>query len=168
MYNTKSITIALILIVVFFLGRGCNNKVITPNIDAKAIGKNLKKQLIERNVLKGLAVAQTDTVTKYRNRYIYVRDTLIKKLPCETVLNIVVNTCDSALNAQCDLLTLKDSIIQNNDSIIGNYQKLVKIDSCTIGQLTKEVKKQKRKVILWKVISVGEAALLGVSILNHP
>jgi len=155
----------LILAVVFFLGRGCNNNVITPTIDAKAIGTKIKKQLSDIETLKKLTENQTDTVFKWRDRWHKAKE-IHDSVPCPKKLTIVINTCDSALNAQYKLLTLKDSIIVKSDSIIVNYQKLVKNDSTVILGLAKDNKKLKRKVFLWKIVSVAEAALLGISMVR--
>lgn len=133
--NFNIAAVVLILVVVFFLGRGCNNNVITPNIDAKAIGTKIKKQLSERESLKKLADIQLDTVIKWKDRWHKAKE-IHDSVPCPKKLTIVINTCDSALNAQCELLTLKDSIILKSDSIIGNYQNLVRIDSSIINNLT--------------------------------
>ena len=139
-------------IALFFLGRGCQPEPTHQvNIDTKAIAKRLKAQLSDKATLQGIAAKQTDTVIKWRERW--------HKAKHDTI-NIIA-LCDTVIKHDSILIVTQGEIIDKSDSIITNYQILVRIDSCTIRQLTKDNKKLKRKVILWKVISFVSLGLNG-------
>ena len=57
-------------------------------------------------------------------------------IPCPQKLTLVINVGDSLISKMDKLATLKDSIQNKSDSIIGNYQKVVRIDSLIIDSLS--------------------------------
>lgn len=81
----------------------------------------------------------------------------IKYLPCDSVLPQIVNICDSIIIVDSTEIGNLKHLNIVNDSIIHNYQIIVKSDSNQIVGLKKEVKKQKRL----KVIFAGAAILFG-------
>jgi len=81
----------------------------------------------------------------------------VKTAPCDSILPQIVNVCDSIIVTDSTEISNLKHLNVVNDSIIGNYQKLVKNDSTQIISLKKEVKKQKRL----KVIFAATAILFG-------
>ena len=145
--------IFLVLIIFAILFKTCDKTSQVANIDAKAIGQILRKQLSDKETLTKIAQSQTDTVIKYRNKWHAGKH--------DTILINVIALCDTVIKHDSILIVTQGKIIDKSDSIITNYQNLVKIDSCTIGQLTKDNKKLRRKVVFWKVVSAVSLGLNG-------
>jgi len=151
--------IFLVLIIFALLFKTCDNRSqFVAAYDAKAIGQILKKQLSDKETLTKIAQSQTDTVIKYRECW--------HKGKYDTILINVIALCDTVIKHDSILIVTQGEIIDKSDSIITNYQNLVRIDSCTIGQLTKDNKKLRRKVVFWKVVSAVSLGLNGVQVIK--
>lgn len=161
------IAIVLILIVVFFLGKGCSkDEVYVKGVNVDSIlqdNKNLQRDI---QILQTFTESEDSVITVYKTKYKYIKDTLIIKLPCDTVLKLVIAACDSIILHDSLAINGRDSIIGKQGKMITNYQTIRASDSTAIAAHSKEVKKLKRKIILWKVISAAEAALLGISLVR--
>lgn len=159
--------VVIILIVVFFLGKGCSQEPIyAKGVNVDSIlqdNKNLQRDI---QILQSFTEDQDSIRIVYKTKYKYIKDTLKIKLPCDTVLKLVIQACDSIILHDSLAINGRDSIIGKQGKMIVNYQSIRTSDSTAISSHSKEIKKLKRKVILWKVISAAEAALLGISIVR--
>ena len=131
----------LILLAVFFLGKQCNNKVITVDTNNAHVQKSIDSVHDKIAILKPLERASDSVriITKWKYR------TLHDTIPC----NIKLIYCDSVIYRDSISINYKDSIIINYDSLIPKYKKLAKIDSLKIDSLTHSRKK------FWKGFKFG-------------
>jgi hypothetical protein len=96
-----------------------------------------------------------DTIAKIVTRYRTIRhDSLI---PCETKLVI----CDTIIVKDSTLIAAQDSIITDLHSLVGTWKEVHSSDSTDLVKANKEVKKQKRRVVFWKVVSAVEVGVIG-------
>lgn len=161
------IAIGIILIVVFFLGKGCNQEpVYVKGVNVDSVLQANKNLAIDIQILNKFTESEDSVITVYKTKYKYIKDTLIIKLPCDTVLKLVIAACDSIILHDSLAINGRDSIIGKQGKMITNYQAIRASDSTAIASHSKSIKKLKRKIILWKTISAAEAVLLGISIVR--
>lgn len=134
-FNIPFLVLLVITLLLLFKDCGSSDKPTNHSIDTKAIAKTLKRQLTEKETLKKLAVIELDTVVKWKDRWHKAKD-IHDTIPCPQKLTLVINVGDSLISKMDKLATLKDSIQNKSDSIIGNYQKVVRIDSLIIDSLS--------------------------------
>lgn len=116
------------------------------------------KPKIERiKAAKQEAIILHDTVVKYRTKYRYLRDTLVYELPCDTILKMVFQSCDSIIAKDSLLIAKQSGIILTQDSLISDYKVITHNDTIEINRLGKEVKKQKRQK--WLIVALGVLGL---------
>jgi len=145
----------VVLIIVFLLGRQCSNNTPTPpKTDKDSLVKANINLQADIAILKDLTRSSDSVRIEYKYRYRTLHDTI----PCE----IKLVYCDSVIYHDSIAINYRDSIIYKFDTLTANYQKVAKIDSLTIAGQSKQIKKLKRKVILWKVVAASEAVLIGV------
>ena len=129
-----------------------------PEIKPSDKSKLITKANTQENKIKAEEAKATvlhDTITKLVIRYRTIRhDSLI---PCETKLII----CDTILVKDSTLIAAKDSIISHYGVLVSDWKQVHSSDSTDLVNANKEVKKQKRKVIFWKVVSATGAVILG-------
>lgn len=123
----------------------------TPKLIHKA---NTQEAKIKAKEAK--AIILRDTITKIITRYRTIRhDSLI---PCETKLVL----CDTIIVKDSTLIAAQDSIITDLHSLVGTWKQVHVSDSCDLVKANKEVKRQKRRVVFWKVVSAVESAIIVV------
>lgn len=118
-----------------------------------AINKDLQT---ERDLLE----LQAATVDTARIRTIVKYRTLKSNpdtLPCDTVLKYIMVACDSIIVVDSTEISLLKRSNMKADTIIGNLEKVVQIDSLTISGLKKQVRNQRRL----KLVAISVATLLG-------
>lgn len=142
--------VALGIILGFFITRSCAPVQIEPTKQP-----DIKPKIERIKAAKQEAIILHDTVIKYRTKYRYLRDTLIYELPCDTVLKLVIQTCDSIVVKDSLLIAKQSDIILTQDSLISDYKVITHNDTIEIKRLGKEVKKQKRQK--WLVIAAWAA-----------
>lgn len=156
MSPTKNLIICILSAALFFtiIFHSCSKPEISPSETPKLILKaNTQESKIKAEESK--ATVLHDTVIKWRERFRVVRhDSLI---PCETKLII----CDTILVKDSTLIAAKDSIISHYGVLVSDWKQVHSSDSTDLVNANKEVKKQKRKVIFWKVVSATGAVILG-------
>lgn len=156
------ILVAIAVALTLYLGDGCNES--PPIKDSSDSIKTVIKTLVfKKDSLQGIASkkdsVRTKEVVKWRElkRYIYIHDTI----PCDSLLPIVINTCDSVISADSSLIVTLKNVIRNDSSIISNQAKIIVSDSTQIAVLNKEIKKHKRhKVGLLAALAV----MLGIAV----
>jgi hypothetical protein len=142
------------LVLVFILGRSCSNSVIPNHSEVDKLKQANKILEVQNEILMAKALIQADTAFKWKDRW-HKAKSIHDTIPCEEKLPIVINTCDSAIIAFERLNETKDSIISNDNTIIGNLKAVAKIDSVTIDSLTHSKKKY------WKGFKLGLAVGFG-------
>ena len=140
------------IVVGFVLNRSC-----TPAHTEPIKQPDIKPKIERIKTQKSEAIILHDTVIKYRTKYRYLRDTLIYELPCDTVLKLIVQTCDSIVVKDSLLISKQSNIILTQDSLISDYKVITHNDTIEINRLGKEVKKQKRQK--WFIAALGVLGL---------
>ena len=146
------------IVVGFVLSRSC-----TPAHTEPIKQPDIKPKIERIKAQKSEAIILHDTVIKYRTKYRYLRDTLIYELPCDTVLKLIVQTCDSIVVKDSLLISKQSNIILTQDSLISDYKVITHNDTIEINRLGKEVKKQKRQK--WFIAALGVLGL-GASVVR--
>lgn len=119
-----------------------------------SVETTIKTQLGQRQAEKIVIEHHDSIVYIWRNRW---REIKVKSEPCDSMLPEVIKVTDSIIVADSVLIMAQAKVIAIDDSIIKNYQLLVKNDSISIASLRKEIKRHKRQKWL-----IGAAALLGL------
>lgn len=139
--------VCLVIICVLLIQKGCNDKTFTPVTNN--VTDSLKTVIAEQ-------IKQKDSLIILANKSSVVRDSIITRWrtvikpitltePCDSVLPIVINTCDSIITA--DSLHIADlkQVIKIDSNIIANQSKVIKMDSLTISALNQSLVKLSKK-----------------------
>ena len=167
--KTKLILIAIIAILIGLLSKSCNGSQFT-NKETDKEKDSLKiiisKQTQISDSLK-LAANKNDSVrieyiTKWRTQI----KTIIEhdSIPCDSVLPMVITTCDSIISKDSIYIADLKKIIKSDSIIIKNQNKVIILDSVTISNLQKDLRKIKRQR-KWLIGSTG--ILAGLFILTN-
>lgn len=154
--------IALTLTIFFLFLKGCDN-VPEHNIPADKTD-SLKKVIREQEKVKDslLVIAgKKDSVrVEYVTRWKKIKgDTAF--LPCDTILNIVISTCDSIIALDSSLIADLKTVIKVDSGIIADQKKIINSDSLTMIGLNDEIRKHKRhkKWLLGGLIGASAIAI---------
>lgn len=148
--------IAGLVIVLFLLRGGCQPE---SNYGENAIIKNetLTKAIEEGEVKKD----SVRTVIEYRDR---IREKIVYKyktirhdslLPCEEKLIL----CDTLLYVDSTLIQSLKAEITLSDTIISKQGQLILSQENDIKDLTKDLKKEKRKKRFWQIMTAAAGAI---------
>jgi len=143
------LVIAVCLLVVLFIGtKGCDGNVQPPIRDVTDSLKTvIKAQIKAQDSLKILAgrkdSVRVETIVKWRKlkEYVYVHDSI----PCDSLLPIVITTCDSIVAADSAVISSLKKVIVADSLIIDSQAKVIVNDSLVIVGLNKDIKKHKRQ-----------------------
>lgn len=158
--NKFYLLIGLSLLAVLYIGsceRDSNNFQISDKLgNTKAEIKQKKQEAkeVKKDVLKADTI-QKKAVRKWNKvKEVALKDTIAK---CDTIIKILVVTCDSALAAKDSLISELRSLVILDSAIILKQDTLIHAHEKTNSDLTKSVKKEKRKS-WWKGFKTGFAA----------
>lgn len=157
----KYIFIAVLLLIVFLLGRQCNAPAVIKT-RSDGLKTAIKAELKERPILKSMAEVKVDSAFKWRDRW-HAAKTLTVTLPCDMVLKIVERVADAVITVDSSAIVAQARVIALDDSLLCNYRQAAVNDSLSIVALKKEVKRQKRQKWL---VGIG-AVLSSVAILGR-
>lgn len=118
-------------------------------IKNKALSDSLKKLNQKKDSVR------IEYVTRWRK---LKGDTIFRSLPCDTILPIIVQACDSVIYADSVLIAGLKSVIKSDSLIIQKQDSVIRLDSLQILALNSEVRKQKRQ----KRLAIAGAGILGV------
>jgi hypothetical protein len=145
----NTVVIFVCLLVVLFIGtKGCEADVQPPIRDiTDSLKAVIKAQIKTQDSLKLLAgrkdSVRVETIVKWRKlkEYVYVHDSI----PCDSLLPIVINTCDSVIAADSAVISSLKKVIVADSLIIDSQAKLIVNDSLVIVGLNKDIKKHKKQ-----------------------
>lgn len=143
------LVLAICLLAVLFIGtKGCSGDNQPPIRDVTDSLKTvIKAQIKAQDSLKILAgrkdSVRVETIVKWRKlkEYVYVHDSI----PCDSLLPIVINTCDSVIAADSAVISSLKKVIVADSLIIDSQAKVIVNDSLVIVGLNKDIKKHKRQ-----------------------
>lgn len=152
------ILVLISLICLWAAFRSCKPVTITKT-DNEPLKQEIRLLTKQRDSLLNQAPAKDSIRTEYITRWRKLKgDTIFRALPCDTILPILVQSCDSIIAADSVLIADLKAVIQIDDSLLTNYRKHVVNDSLLISELNKDLRKQKRQ----KKLAVFAAGILGV------
>jgi hypothetical protein len=115
----------------------------------------LKSEITQLKTLRNSQITKHDTIEKiqikYRTKYLEVRHDSLT--PCPEKLAY----CDTLVLQDSALLAQKDSIIGLDMQIISKQDSVIHTQDLTISDLTKSVKKERRRKRIWAAV----AAIMG-------
>ena len=146
--------VIILLIIVFFLGRGCNsNYGEFATIKTEPLKQSIATNKAKAEKLKPIIIIKDREVVKWRDRYHEVRhDSLI---PCPEKLAIA----DTVIYQDSSLIYSLKLLCKIDSNIIAEQSKVISADSITIKGLKKEVRKQ--KIQKWLAV-IGAVTFGGV------
>ena len=156
------VLVALIIICSIALLNKCEENANDARIktDYSVYYKHIDSLQHSNDSLKVLANKQEQIRETIVTRYKVLRDSV--KLPCDTLLQLVIASCDTIIVADSSQIANLKHIISNDSLIINDKDSIILSDSLQIVNLKKEVKKQKRHKRLaaaLAVIGFGVAAI---------
>lgn len=150
-----------VAVLLVWLGRSCNRSDdYKPDLQpavAKVEKEKEKREAIKKEIPKAdtgqkKAVKRWQTIkTRVQTDTVYKHDTIIQTL---------IVTCDSALSAKDSLIQVYKTLARQDSSLISSMDTLTKHQEKTIYDLTKSVKKEKRKRKFWKAVTIIAAGVL--------
>lgn len=153
-----------VLVATFLIFKGCGNigpeQPLTPNISDSLKGV-IRLQEKERDSLLIVAGRKDSVRVEYITKWKKLKgDTAY--LPCDTILNIVISTCDSIIAIDSSLIADLKTVIKKDSVIISGCKKVMNEDSITIVGLNSEIRKHKRhkKWLLGGLIGVSAIAII--------
>lgn len=160
-HNNNPLPWVLLVIALIWAGfRSCEPKTIQSYIyptnelkqaiiKNKALSDSLKKMAQKKDSVR------IKIVTQWRK---LKGDTIFRSMPCDTILPILVQTCDSIISADSVLIAGLKSVIKSDSLIIQKQDSVIRLDSLNILALSNEIRKQKRQ----KRIALAGVGILGV------
>jgi hypothetical protein len=146
------IALCLAVITVFLLNKACKPQypIFTPDKQKDSLKAVISHQLKERDSLIQLSGISEQLRDSIIIRWRTVIKPIIYQVPCDSILPIVVNTCDSIITA--DSLHISDlkQVIKIDSGIISNQSKVIKMDSVMINRLSFKVDSLGRKAQKFK------------------
>lgn len=127
-----------------FLFKWCDNKIGSPGTDLSKENDSLKVAIsVNEKYTDSLFIAASrkDSVrVEYITRWKKLKqDTAF--MPCDTVLKLVISTCDTIIANDSALISDLKKIIKIDSVTKSNYRKIIKNDSTTIVGYEKAIKK---------------------------
>lgn len=141
--NWFNLVVIAALLSVIFIGRSCEQKDDLSIHDSKTRIENAEKQTYQEKQKRDSIITKVDTVTKIVTKYVTKYKTIRHDslIPCETKLIV----CDTVIAKQDTLIQVYKSLARQDSSVIASQETLIKIQDLTITDLTKSVKKERRK-----------------------
>jgi len=141
--------VGICLLAILFIGtKSCSGDAQPPKRDiTDSLKLVIKAQMKAQDSLKILAgrkdSVRVETIVKWRKlkEYVYVHDSI----PCDSLLPIVINTCDSVIAADSAVIVSLKKVIVADSLIIDTQAKTIVNDSLVIVGLNKDIKKHKRQ-----------------------
>lgn len=163
----KYFALGLILAAVFFwLGKGCDEPKVPVKDKSDSLRGVIRGLLVIQDSLKDLAQKEDSVRVKYVTKWRGVRSAATNTTsppPCDSILPIVINTCDSVIAKDSVVIAVLNEIIDADSAIIANKDKLILADSLTIVGLNKDVKRLKRQK-RWLIVAI--VAITGIAIIK--
>ena len=162
--------IFLCFLLAFIYFQKCDKVPVQPSIkpvDSTVIWKAMiKKEQAEKDSLKKLAVKKDSIKIQWRTKYIASKENP-DSLPCDSLLQIIVQHCDSALTSADQYEGVLKSIIQTDSTMISNYRKIIVADSIRItndsilisdlNRKIRKLKRHKQALFLTNILTLGAA-----------
>jgi hypothetical protein len=149
--------IAVLLAVLFWLFRGCDYE---PVKKVEPLKEKIRTGLLKRDELKKESERKDSVrivyITRWRKAKEEIKDN--PQLPCDSVIPVVINLCDSIIKQDSSTIVSLKEVIKQDSILLSDYGSLVKKDSVQIAKLEKKLRFQKR---LTKLAFFG-GAVLGV------
>jgi hypothetical protein len=136
--------IAVLLAVLFWLFRGCDSE---PVKKAEPLKEKIRTGLLKRDELKKESERKDSVRIVYITRWRKAKEEIKNnpQLPCDSVIPVVINLCDSIIKQDSSTIVSLKEVIKQDSSLFVDYQEQHRNDSTEIANLKKEVKKQKRQ-----------------------
>jgi len=157
-YILPTLTLLGVIVVTFLIFKACGDiapeQPITPD-KTDSLKKVITNQEKVKDSLLILANRKDSVRVEYITKWKKLKgDTAF--LPCDTILNLVISTCDSIIAIDSALIGDLKGVIKVDSGIIANYKKVVVNDSTTIVGLNREINKQKgQKKLIGGIGAVG-------------
>lgn len=151
--NDRSVIVGCCLILLAVLFIGSLNSLKKCSVDqpqthdiTDSLKNVIRGQIKAQDSLKVIASGKDSVRVEYVLKWRKLKETVYDTIqaPCDSILPIVINTCDSVIYADSSLIASLKDIILTDSLIIGNQALVIKTDSSTIVGLNKEIKKHKR------------------------
>ena len=167
-YSFDWVKVSLIATVVIMFGlltRQCDD---SKAVEADHLKDSLKTVIYNqmhvadslKEVAKGHDSIRTEYITKWRTKV----KTLVQhdSIPCDSVLKIVVTTCDTLIIKDSVYISDLKKIIVTDSIIIDSQAQVIKLDSTKIADLDRKVVRLKRhrRWLLFGTGMLGGAVLL--------
>jgi hypothetical protein len=167
-YSFDWVKVSLIATVVIMFGlltRQCDD---SKAVEADHLKDSLKTVIYNqmhvadslKEVAKGHDSIRTEYITKWRTKV----KTLVQhdSIPCDSVLKIVVTTCDTLIIKDSVYISDLKKIIVTDSIIIDSQAQVIKLDSTKIADLDRKVARLKRhrRWLLFGTGMLGGAVLL--------
>ena len=145
-----------VLVIIVFPFKGCEQTIDVETIEIK---KEILKDKAKKDSIKERIVYKDREhlvyITKWRNL-----KPQLDTLPCPDALEQVITLTDSIIVADSSLISSLKAEIFVDSLIISNQDKVIKTDSIVIRRLTKKLKRQKVKTALAGVLGFGLGLLV--------
>lgn len=162
---SKVILVTIIAILLGLLTKECK--------DGEAVDKDHLKDSLKFQIYKNMHIADSlklvaQSHDSVRTQYITQWRTKVKtivehdSIPCDSVLHIVVNVCDSIIINDSVYISDLKKIIHTDSIIIDGQSQVIKLDSTKIADLDRKVVRLKRhrRWLLFGTGILGGAVLL--------
>lgn len=161
----KVILIAAVVIMFGLLTRQCNDgKSTKGDIFIDSLKTIIKDQMHKADSLKLLAQSHDSIRTEYITQWRTKIKTVVQhdSIPCDSILPMVINTCDSIIVRDSIYISDLKKIIHTDSIIIDGQSQVIKLDSITIADLDRKVVRLKRhrRWLLFGTGILGGAVLL--------
>lgn len=142
----KLLLVAVIVILLGLLTKECDPQQPETNTLKDSLKTVIKNQLQIVDSLKGVANKNDSVRIEYITQWRTKIKTIIQhdSIPCDSILPIVVSTCDSIISKDSIYISNLKNIIKADSIVINTQNKVMVLDSVTIANLEKDVKKLKR------------------------
>lgn len=152
------ICIGLLIILIVIVRTGCQPGYNQPiNVDKAKI----KHHEQTRDSAKAKAAKTEVNQKEVRKVYRKHRNSSLSQTvsPCRDTIIQIIQLCDTVIFIDSVLIAELKEVIRVDSLIIETQKNIIRADSLTISDLTKSVKKEKRKKRLWQVLTAIAAGV---------
>lgn len=160
-YN--AIGFLLLLMAVWFMIRSCSPDVApTPHNPVDSLKTAVKNNFVKRDSMIVESVKKDTADKKATRKWNRAKTESLRIIkdqkrdtnnlashPCDTIVTVLINTCDSALAAKDSSIAEKIRIIKHDSIIFAQQETIIKAQDISIRELQRDVKKQKRLKRIW-------------------